>query len=129
MFSLDTSATARLPVVLVVDPVASSRHTLWRLLTHCFGVIESTDARGAREWLERRPDIDALVVQDDLPDARGREWVKSLAEARLGAVSHALVVGRPVDLRMVVTRMVGWFFSRDSRRAEELMREARRLAS
>jgi DNA-binding NtrC family response regulator len=115
--------------VLVVDPVASSRHTLWRLLTRCFGVIESSDAQSAREWLERRPDIDALVGQDELPDARGREWVKSLAEARLGAGSRAVVVTRPVDLRTVVKSMTGWLFSRDARRAEELMREARRLAS
>lgn len=128
MYSLDT-ATARLPVVLVVDPVASSRHTLWRLLSRFFGVIESPDAEGARDWLQRRPDIDALVVQDELPDARGGELVKSLADARVGAVSHAVVVTRPVDLRRVVQLLVGWFFSRDARRAGALMMEARRLAS
>ena len=51
-------AVARLPIVLVVDPVAASRQTMWRLLSRSFGVLEAPDARRAREWLTCRPSID-----------------------------------------------------------------------
>jgi len=128
MINLDV-AVARLEVVLVVDPVAATRHTMWRLLNRFFGVIEACDAQGAREWLSTRPNIDALVVQADLPDARGGQLVKSLAGARVPAASRAVVVGRPADLRMVVTSLSRWFLLRDTRRAESLLREAQRLAS
>lgn len=119
----------RLPVVLVVDPVAASRHTMWRLLNGSFGVIEAPDAERAREWIAHRPDIDALVVQSDLPDAHGRELVRSLALAQVTAASHALVVRRPVDLRRVVTCLARWFLARDVRGADALRHEADRLAS
>jgi DNA-binding NtrC family response regulator len=118
----------RLPVVLVVDPVATSRHMMWRLLNGAFGVIEAPDAQRAREWIASRPDIDALVVQNDLPDAHGHDLVKGLDEAHVTAATRALVVRRPVDLHRVVISLARWFFARDARSAEALLREAERLA-
>ena len=119
----------RLPVVLVVDPVAVSRHTMWRLLNWAFGVIEASSAGDARDWLAFRPNIDAIVVHDDLPDDRGIDLVDSLARARVAAASQAVVVARPVDLRKVVTSLAGWFFSCDAGKIEKLLHEAERLAS
>jgi hypothetical protein len=126
MFSMDT---ARVPIVLVVDPVVATRHRLWRLLSLSFGVLEAPDARRARDWLTYRPNIDALVVQMELPDAQGSDLVKSFATAQVAVASRAILVARPVDLRTVVTRLAGWFFSRDAARAELLWREADRLCS
>jgi hypothetical protein len=121
MFSLDTSA-ARLPIVLVVDPVAASRFAMWRLLSGSFGVLEAPDARRARDWLTCRRDIDALVVQGGLPDAHGSELVLRLLTERVPAASRALVIARPVDVRRVVTTLAGWFFSRDAGKAQALLR-------
>jgi hypothetical protein len=59
----------RLPLVLLVDPVDASRFALWRELSRSFGVLEAPDAARARAWLRDRQDIDAIVVQRELPDA------------------------------------------------------------
>src|ERR1700722_14914212 len=64
---------ARLPTVLIVDPIAASRFTMWRLLSRSFGVLEAEDARHACEWLDCRKSIDALIVRKELPDAHGNE--------------------------------------------------------
>jgi len=128
MISVDVAAT-RLPIVLVVDPVAASRQAMWRSLSRSFGVLEAHDARHARDWLARRPTIDALVVQKELPDTEGGEFVGSLLAARASVASRVILVSRPVDLRMVLKSLVGWFFSRDVRKAEALLREADRLVS
>jgi DNA-binding NtrC family response regulator len=128
MISLDAVAT-RLPIVLVVDPVAASRQAMWRSLSRSFGVLEAPDARHARDWLARRPNIDALVVQKELPDADSGEFVGSLLAARASVASRVILVSRPVDLRMVLKSLVGWFFSRDVRKAEALLREADRFVS
>ncbi len=117
-----------LPIVLVVDPVASARFTLWRLLSTSCGVLEATDARRAREWLGCRQDIDALVVQRELPDADGNDFVRSLVTAGFPAGSRAVVVGRPVDRRKVVTSLVTWCFSRDAGMARALMRASQRVS-
>jgi response regulator RpfG family c-di-GMP phosphodiesterase len=121
--------STRLPIVLVVDPVVASRHIMWRLLSRSFGVLEAPDARGASAWLTSRPNIDAVVVQRELPDIYGSEFVESLAAARLAVASRAILVARPVDLRTVVTSLAGWFLARDDRRAEVLLREADRFVS
>ena len=126
MLSLDP---ARLPIVLVVDPVVASRHTMWRLLSRSFGVLEAPDALRARDWLDCRPNIDALVVQTELPDTCGSEFMKSLAAARIPVASRTIVVERPVDLRTLVTSLAGWFFSRDAAKTAALLREAERLVS
>ncbi len=128
MISLDATV-ARLPIVLVVDPVTASRFTIWRMLSKSFGVLEARDARHAYDWLARRPSIDALVVQRELPDADGGEFVSSLAATQAAVASRAILVERPVDLRTVVESLVGWFFARDVRKAEALFREADRLVS
>jgi response regulator RpfG family c-di-GMP phosphodiesterase len=128
MISLDTAVT-RLPIVLVVDPVAASRQTMWRLLSRSFGVLEAPDARRAYDRLACRPDIDALVVQRELPDADGEAFVESLAAGRAVYASRALLVTRPVDLRTVLRSLTGWFFARDPRKADALLREAHRLVS
>jgi hypothetical protein len=126
LLSLDAT---RLPIVLVVDPVVASRHTMWRLLNRSFGVLEAPDALRARVWLNRRPNIDALVVQRELPDAYGSEFVTSLAAARVAVASRTIVVERPVDLRTLVASLAGWFFSRDAGKTAALLREAERLVS
>jgi response regulator RpfG family c-di-GMP phosphodiesterase len=128
MIALATAAS-RLPLVLVVDPVAASRHTMWRVLSRSFGVLEAPDARRARDWLASRADIDAVVVQRELPDADGYEFVQSLAAVRAAVASRVLVVTRPVDLRRVLTSLTRWLFSHDVRKAEVLLREADRIAS
>ena len=126
MISLDA---ARLPIVLVVDPVVASRHTMWRLLSRSFGVLEAPDARRASDWLACRPNIDALVVQRELPDTHGSEFVRSRAAARIPVASRTIMVARPVDLRTLVTSLAGWFFSRDAGKTEALLRDAERLIS
>ena len=128
MISLDAAVT-RLPIVLVVDPVAASRHTMWRLLSRSFGVLEAPDARRARDWLTSRPNIDALVVQRELPDADGGEFVEGLVAARVAVASRVILVTRPVDTRTVLKSLTRWFFARDVKKAEALLREADRLVS
>jgi response regulator RpfG family c-di-GMP phosphodiesterase len=126
MIGLDV-AEARLPIVLVVDPVAASRHTMWRLLSRSFGVLEAPDARCAQGWLECRPDIDAMVVQRELPDADGGDFVLDLVSAQASVAARVVLVTRPVDLQTVLHSLAGWFFPRDV--ADQLMRECGRLAS
>lgn len=128
MISLD-AAPAQLPIVLVVDPVGASRQALWRSLSRCFAVIEASDARGARDWLAHRSDIDALVVQRDLPDAQGSDLVKSLVTAQAAVASRSILVTNPVDLRGVLTSLTGWFYPRDAGGARARVREANRLVS
>jgi DNA-binding NtrC family response regulator len=126
MDSVNT-AVNRLPIVLVVDPVAASRFAMWRLLSSSVGVLEAPDARGARGWLACRQDIDALVVQRTLADADGNAFVKSLATVPVAL--RAIVIARPVDFRAVVMSLSGWLFSRDARGPEVLPRAADRLVS
>jgi len=120
-------AASRPPLVLLVDPIVTSRHWMWRSLSRAFGVIEAKDAKGARDWIAHRPDIDALVVQDELPDARGVELVRDLALESHPIASHAIVLARPNvdvsllaaagaaivergDLRTILAKLAAWFF-------------------
>lgn len=118
-------AASRPPLVLLVDPVVASRHWMWRSLSRAFGVIEAPDAKGARDWIAQRPDIDALIVQDELPDARGVELVRDLANASHPIAAHAIVLARPNasvlapagaavvergDLRTLLAKLAAWFF-------------------
>jgi DNA-binding NtrC family response regulator len=128
MNSADSAATY-LPIVLVVDPIAISRFTMWRLLSRAFGVLEASDARTARSWLAVRPDIDALVVHHDLPDAEGSDLVSNLKTVRASLASRAILVTRPVDMRSVVANLTEWFFARNTRTVTALMRETERLVS
>ncbi len=128
MMNLEPTAT-RLPIVLVIDPVAASRLTLWRLLSRSCGVLEAPDAQRAQACLDRWPRVDALVVQRQLPDGTGEELVARLAQARVPAASRAVLVSRPVDLRAVLTTLSASMFPREPRRAEALLREADRLVS
>ena len=89
------TAVGRPPLVLLVDPVVASRHWMWRGLSRAFGVLEAGSAGGARDWIARRPDIDALVVQDELPDGRGLELVEELASEHHPVVSRSIVLARP----------------------------------
>ena len=68
--NLDT-AGGRSPLVCSWTRLVASRHFMWRALNRAFGVIEADSAGAARAWIACRPDIDALVVQDELPDQRG----------------------------------------------------------
>jgi hypothetical protein len=118
---------------------------MWRALMPC-GVLEAGDARGARVWIARRPEIDALVVEDDLPDGRGVDLVRDLATARHPVASRAIVLARPNsdwaraatagptfvergDLRSVLSKLAGWFFARDVGLARALLRQADRLSA
>lgn len=83
------------PLVLLVDPQVESRHWLWRRLNDVFGILEATTARGARQWIEERPDIDALITADELPDARGAELVAELAEKNHPIASRSIVLASP----------------------------------
>jgi hypothetical protein len=145
MVSLNAGGS-RPPLVLLVDPVIPSRHWMWRSLSRAFGVLEAGDARGAREWMERRPDIDALVVEDDLPDERGSELVRALASDQNPIVSRSIVLARPSpdwarlahggatllergDPRAVVAKLASWFLARDAGLARALLRDAGRRQS
>lgn len=127
-------AMSRPPLVLLVDPVVTSRHWMWRSLSRAFGVIEAPDAKGARDWIAQRPDIDALIVQDELPDARGVELVRDLAKESHPIAAHAIVLARPNvdmslwaaagaaivergDLRTLLAKLAAWFFPKPETRS------------
>lgn len=137
---------ADLPLVLLVDASLTSRHWMWRLLSRGFGVLEAGSAQEARAWLDRRPDIDALVVDNELPDARGVDLVRDLAGARHPVAARAIVLARQSldwvrvahagatlvergDARAVLSKLAAWFRARDAGLARALMREAERLRS
>jgi response regulator RpfG family c-di-GMP phosphodiesterase len=127
--SLDT-AVGRPALVLLVDPVVATRHWMWRAMSRAFGVLEAGSARAARDWIEQRPDIDALVTQDELPDARGAELVEQLARASHPVASRSIVLVRSgIDLRAVLSKLAGWFLTRDAGLARALLREADRLSA
>jgi response regulator RpfG family c-di-GMP phosphodiesterase len=133
----------RPPLVLVVDPSALSRHWMWRTLSNAFGVIEASNARAAGEWIARRPDIDALIVDNELPDQRGVDFVGDLASHHHPVTSRAIVLARSSDdwegaapagatliergdLRSVLSKLAGWFLARDAGLTRALLREAER---
>jgi DNA-binding NtrC family response regulator len=117
-------------LVLIVDARVETRHWLWRLLSRAFGVLEAPSAQAARRWIEERPDIDALIVDDDLPDSRGGELVRELQENAHPIARRAIVVasdwrrvmlgGLTVvergDVDGLLSTLAG-FFQRDSRPA------------
>ena len=82
----------RKALVLIVDPQVGSRHWLWRMLNHAFGVIEASSASGARRWIAERPDIDAMIVEDELPDARGSDLIRELVQSRHPAASRSILI-------------------------------------
>jgi hypothetical protein len=135
------TAVGRPPLVLLVDPVVASRHWMWRGLSRAFGVLEAGTAEGARDWIARRPDIDALVVQDELPDGRGLELVSDLASEQHPVVSRSIVLARPGsewsrttlagatllergDLRAVIAKLATWFLQRESWLVRGAIRDA-----
>ncbi len=125
--SLDT-AVGRPPLVLLVDPIVASRHWMWRAMSRAFGVLEAGTAQAAREWIAQRPDIDALVTQDDLPDERGAALVEQLAREKHPVASRSIVLVRSrTDLRAVLSKLAGWLLARDARLARALLREADRF--
>ena len=142
--NLDTTC-GRSPLVLLVDPFVTSRHFMWRALSRTFGVLEASNAFAAREWIAARPDIDALVIQDELPDQRGVELVRELASAKHPMARRAIVQAKMSDwaaiaqagltliergdLRAVSAKLASWFLSRDAGLAKALMREVERLGA
>jgi response regulator RpfG family c-di-GMP phosphodiesterase len=142
MASVDITAD-RPPLVLLVDPVVLSRQWMWRALSAVFGVVEAGTARGALDWLEQRPEIDALVVQDELPDGSGAELVAELANRGHPVASRAIVLASESsrsarlaslgctllergDFRSVLGKLGQWFFERNSAVMRALAREGRR---
>jgi response regulator RpfG family c-di-GMP phosphodiesterase len=137
-------ASSQSSLVLLVDPLIASRHFMWRALSHAFGVIEAGSADAARTWIQKRPDIDALVVQDELPGQRGIDLVRELISAKHRVASRCIVLARVGadwagiaqagltridrgDLRAVSSKLASWFLSRDAGLAKILMREVDRL--
>ncbi len=119
---------------------------MWRALSRAFGVLEANDAGAARTWIERRPDIDAIVIQDELPDRRGLEFVCELVAANHPVSPRAIVLARRSpdwagiaqagltliergDLRAVSSKLAGWLLSRDAGLVKALMREVDRLGA
>jgi hypothetical protein len=114
-------------LVLIVDPQVETRHWLWRLLSNAFGVLEAKNATAARRWIDERPDIDALIIDDDLPDARGGDLVRELAERGNPIATRSIVVAsewRRVmlgglnvvergDMSGILQRLSTWFRVRD----------------
>jgi response regulator RpfG family c-di-GMP phosphodiesterase len=144
--NLHAATGRRPPLVLVVDPSALSRHWMWRTLSNTFGVLEASDARAAREWIGRRPDIDALIVDNELPDQRGVDLVSDLASHHHPVISRAIVLARSSadwehaslagatliergDVRTVLSKLAGWFLARDAGLTRALLREADRLGA
>lgn len=143
MMNVDVAA-GRPPLVLIVDPSVSSRHFMWRALSRALGVLEAGSADAARAWITQRPDIDAIVVQDELPDQRGLDLVRDLHIERRAVASRAIVLARPQlagqgtshgptlldrgDLPGVLRKLASWFLVRDAELARALSREAGRLA-
>lgn len=140
------AAFARPPLVLLVDPVVASRAWMWRTISQACGVVEAGTAQAAREWVAHRPDIDALVVQDELPDQSGRDLVRELVSARHPLAQRSIVLARPSpdwgrivqagftliergDLRALLAKLASWFLVRDARLARALLREAERLSA
>lgn len=140
------TTSGRAPLVLVVDPFVASRHFMWRAFSRAFGVLEAGNAGAARAWIASRPDIDALVVQDELPDQRGVELVRDLVHARHPVARRTIVLARLTsdwvslaqagltliergDLRAVSAKLASWLLSRDAAVARALMREAERLSA
>ena len=137
------ATVSRPPLVLLVDPILASRHSMWRVLSRGFGVLEAGSATAARAWMTRRPDIDALVVEDDLPDERGLEFVRGLARAKHPIASRAIVLARRSataasaphgatliergDLREVLSKLATWILTRDAMLGRALLREAERF--
>jgi CheY-like chemotaxis protein len=134
------------PLVLLVDPFVTSRHFMWRALSRAFGVLEASNAGAARAWITSRPDIDAIVIQDELPDQRGFELVRELVRARHPVARRSIVLARMNtdwaaiaqagltmiergDLRAVSAKLASWLLSRDAGLAKALMREADRLSA
>jgi DNA-binding NtrC family response regulator len=126
MMNVDAVA-GRLPLVLVVDPLVSSRHRLWRVLHRAFGVLEAEDLESARAWLGRRPDIDAVLVQNDLPDGSGADLAREMGEAHHPAADRVLVMGDPEGLHGVLAKLASWVSSRDAVGARNVLREAERM--
>jgi response regulator RpfG family c-di-GMP phosphodiesterase len=140
------STGGKSPLVLLVDPFVTSRHFMWRALSRTFGVLEAGTAEAARAWIANRPDIDAVVVQDELPDQRGLELVRELVKARHPVARQAIVLTRLTpdwaaitqagltliergDLRALSAKLASWLLSRDAVLAKALMREADRLSA
>lgn len=114
-------------LVLIVDPKVETRHWMWRLLNQAFGVLEAPNASLARQWIAERPDIDALIVEDDLPDARGGDLVREFANRAHPIAAHSIVVasewrrvmlaGLTVvergDSKTIVDKLTTWFIARE----------------
>jgi DNA-binding NarL/FixJ family response regulator len=103
---------------------------MWRSLSRAFGVLEASNARGARDWMAQRPDIDALVIENELPDGRGLELVRALASdchpiasrsivlaqasAEAARIAHGATLVERGDLRAVLAKLASWFLLRDA---------------
>jgi hypothetical protein len=118
----------RLPIVLIVNPTAESRFTMWRLLSGDFGVLEAASALAACDWLVSRQDIDALVVQG-LPEVDDRDFVSVAVKARPRLAGRVIVVAPYDDARHTADTVRGWFFNHEHLPATASTREASSRAS
>jgi CheY-like chemotaxis protein len=125
-----TDSSSRRALVLIVDPRPETRHWMWRLLSRAFGVLEASSALSARRWIRDRPDIDAIIVDDELPDTRGADLVKELVQSAHPIADRSIIIasewrrvmlgGLTVvdrgDMQSVLTQLTGWFQPPSSRR-------------
>jgi hypothetical protein len=85
-----------------------------------------------------------MVVQEELPDQNGVEFVRELATARHPIARRAIVQAKGVaregdasdvtllarnDLRGVSIKLAGWLLARDAGMIKALMREVERLGA
>jgi CheY-like chemotaxis protein len=118
-------------LILVVDSKVDTRHWLWRMLgAQGFGVLEAPNAAAAMRWIEERPDIDALIVDDELSDGRGSDVVRDLVDDASPLAERAVVIasewrrvmlaGMNVvdrgDLEALVSMLSKWFVPSSPRR-------------
>jgi hypothetical protein len=119
-------AWERFPLLLLVDGRASTRHWMWRSLTRDFGLVEASTGREARARIARRSDLEAMVIENELPDERGLEVAAHLARVHHPLASRTIVLAgasdlkqrSPVegailverdDLRIVLLQLAAWF--------------------
>ena len=121
-------------LILIVDSKVESRHWLWRHLgNHGFGVLEAPNADCALRWIDERPDIDAMIIDDELVDGRGAEIARELSQEQHPIAERAVVIAsewRRVmlsglhvvergDIESLMSTLSKWFAPSAPRRAAQ----------
>jgi len=79
--------------ILVVDDDPAVRRTVGEMLSRAdYGVLTAEDGRTALEMLQKRPDIDLVIVDYRMPGMDGLALVRRIKEMRL-AVPVMIMTG------------------------------------